>query len=163
MWQYKYLAILESARDFTQMEWLMAQPPDACQRPSWRCYINQHSLSLPPSSSPSRSRSIFHTASSALRLLPSLSSRCRSALCGSANLLHCWISIIHCAVSMEVRQAKSEKNKLTGRKPGIDMLQHKPVYYLKLFNNYFSWNSADCRVTSSCTECSQNFLWKLCV
>lgn len=24
----------------------MAQPPDMCQRPSWRCYINHHNLSL---------------------------------------------------------------------------------------------------------------------
>lgn len=55
VWQYKYLAILESAHDFTQMEWLMAHssltPPfhshtDACQRPFWRCYINQRSLSI---------------------------------------------------------------------------------------------------------------------
>lgn len=124
MWQYKYLAILESARDFTQMEWLMAQPPDACQRPSWRCYINRHSLSLPPSSSPSRSLFIFHTASSALRLLPSLSSRCRSALCGSANLLHRWVSIIQCGVCAAVRQAKSEGNNLTGRKLRGDWRRH---------------------------------------
>lgn len=131
MWQYKYLAILESARDFTQMEWLMAQPPDACQRPSWRCYINHHSLSLflslPPSSSPSRSFSVFHTASSALRLHPSLSSRCRSALCGSANLLHCWISIIQCGVCTAVRQTKSEENKLAGRKLWVDWHRHVTV------------------------------------
>lgn len=116
MWQYKYLAILESARDFTQMEWLMAQPPDACQRPAWRCYINQRSAaSLPPSSSPSLLLCIFHTASSALRLLPSLSSRCRSALCGSANLPLCWVSSIRCAVSVDVGQTRSEENGLTGR------------------------------------------------
>lgn len=128
MWQYKYLAILESARDFTQMEWLMAQPPDACQRPFWRCYINQHSLSLsfPPSSSssPSRSLFIFHTASSAPRLFPSLSSCCRSALCGSANLLHCWISIKQCGGSTAARQPKSEGNGLTGRKLGGDWHRH---------------------------------------
>lgn len=55
VWQYKYLAILKSAHDFTQMEWLMAHssptPPfhshtDACQRPFWRCYINQSNLSI---------------------------------------------------------------------------------------------------------------------
>lgn len=127
MWQYKYLAILESARDFTQMEWLMAQPPDACQRPCWRCYINHHSLSHPPSSSPSRFLSIFHTASSALRLLPSLSSRSRSALCGSANLLYCWISIIQCGVPTAVRQAKSEENNLTGTKLWGDWHRHVTV------------------------------------
>lgn len=142
MWQYKYLAILESARDFTQMEWLMAQPPDACQRPSWRCYINHHSLSLPPSSSPSRSLFIFHTASSALRLLPSLSSHCRSALCGSANLLHCWISIIQCGVSTAVRQAKSEGNNLTGRKLWGDWHWHVTVQaslvFKPLIKTYFS-------------------------
>lgn len=132
-WQYKYLAILESARDFTQMEWLMARPPDACQRPSWRCYINYHSLSLSPSSSPSHSLFIFHTASSALRLLPSLSSRCRSALSGSANLLHCWNSIKQCGGSPAVRQAKSEGNNLTGgnsEEIGIDVLQCELVQYL---------------------------------
>lgn len=26
----------------------MAQPPDMCQPPSWRCYINHHNLSLSP-------------------------------------------------------------------------------------------------------------------
>lgn len=124
MWQYKYLAISESARDFTQMEWLMVQPSDACQRPSWRCYINQHRLALFPSSSPSHSLSIFHTASSALRLLPSLSSHCWSALCGSANLLHCWISIIQCGVCAAVRQAKNHRNKPDKRKLWGDLHQH---------------------------------------
>lgn len=112
VWQYKYLAILESAHGFTQMEWLMAHSSptprlpfhshtDACQRPFWRCYINQRSLSISfslslfPSSpsSPSRSLFIFHTASSTPRLFLSLSARCRSALSGSANLPHCWIPI----------------------------------------------------------------------
>lgn len=138
MWQYKYLAILESARDFTQMEWLMAQPPDACQRPFWRCYINHHSLSLSLSPSIIISISLSLYLSHCLLCSPPPSQLVFSLsirplwLCQFASLLNFYQTVwwLYCCKS-----AKSEGNNLTGRKLWGDWHRHVTVQTSLVFKS----------------------------